>query len=318
MPVAKPATVKICKNDCLLLVGGAMGVSSVVFTTEKRKAWPTRIARQVATNSYRGERMNLGIKDKVAIVTGASKGIGRAIAEELAAEGVQLVLAARSVRDLDAVAEEIRGRYRVEVLAVPVDLATVAGVQALVCRTREIFGRVDILCNNAGAIRAGSLLTKPDQEWLEDWNLKLFGYVRLMREVFPVMQAAGGGRIVNIIGSAGRRPDPAYLAGGGANAALMNITKGLAAEGGPFNILVNAINPGPTRTERWESINDRLTKEWSLTPAEVEVRRMEGNPLGRPCEAVEVAALAVFLVSARASYLNGVVVEMDGGASRCL
>lgn len=262
--------------------------------------------------------MELGIGGKVAVVSGASRGIGRAIAEELAAEGAKLAICARTGGQLAAAAGEIRQRTNAEVLAVEADLGTLAGVHSLVRETLARFGRVDILVNCAGAIRGGSLLSKPDAEWPEDWALKLFGYIRMMREVFPIMKAAGGGRIVNVIGNAGRQPDPSYLAGGAANAALMNITKALAAEGGPHNILVNGINPGPVRTDRWNALNDRFAVEWGKTLPEVETIRMQGNPLGRPCEAREVAALAVFLVSERASYLNGTLIEIDGGTTRCL
>jgi 3-oxoacyl-[acyl-carrier protein] reductase len=262
--------------------------------------------------------MEMGIGGKVAIVSGGSRGIGRAIAEELAAEGANLAIAARPGKGLEAAAAEIRQRTNTEVLAVGADLSSLDGVQVFVRETMARFSRVDILINCAGAIRGGSLLSKPDAEWHEDWALKLFGYVRMMREVFPIMKAAGGGRIVNIIGSAGRQADPSYLAGGGANAALMNITKALAVEGGPHKILVNGINPGPTRTERWGVINTRLAAEWGKTLPEVEAIRLQDNPLGRPCEPREVAALAVFLVSDRASYLNGTLIEIDGGTARCI
>ena len=125
---------------------------------------------------------------------------------------------------------------------------------------------MDILVNNAGAIRPGSLLTKPDADWQVDWSLKVFGYVRLAREVFPVMQSQGGGRIIDVIGSAGRQPNTAYLAGGGANAAIMNMTKALADEGAPHRILVNGINPGPIRTERWDMLMTRIAAERGQTP----------------------------------------------------
>lgn len=116
----------------------------------------------------------------------------------------------------------------------------------------------------------------------------------------------------------GRQADPSYLAGGGAKAALMNITKALAVESGPHKILVNGINPGPTRTERWNVINARLAAEWGKTIPEVEAIQLQDNPLGRPCELREVAALAAFLVSDRASYLNGTLIQIDGGTARCI
>ena len=262
--------------------------------------------------------MELGLKSKVAVVSGASRGIGLVVARELAAEGVTLVLGARSGDALEERSAEIRQETGVEVLPVVADLGTLSGVEGFIAAAAARFGRIDILVNSAGAIRAGSLLNKPDVHWQEDWDLKLFGYIRMMREVFPFMREAGGGRIVNIIGSAGRKPDPSYVAGGGANAALMNITKAVAAEGGPHNILVNGINPGPTRTERWDMMNRNLAEEWGKTLPEVEEIRIRENPLGRPCEPEEVAALAVFLVSARASYLNGVLIDLDGGAPRCI
>jgi NAD(P)-dependent dehydrogenase (short-subunit alcohol dehydrogenase family) len=262
--------------------------------------------------------MELGLRGKVAIVTGASKGIGKAIAEALAAEGVHLALCARGQSLLEEVAAALRQRTDVQVLPVAADLSTLAGVQTLVRATLHQFGSVDILVNNAGAIRPGSLLSKPDEDWQTDWALKVFGYVRLTREIFPLLRDKGGGRIINIIGTAGRQPNAGYLAGGGANAALMNMTKALADEGAPCNILVNAINPGPIRTERWDMMMNRLAAERHEPPQEVEAVWLRDNPLKRPGEPEEVAALAVFLASARASYINGVIIPVDGGATRCI
>ena len=280
-----------------------------------------RVVSQRPAQTVIGEEwtiMELGLKGKVAIVTGASKGIGQAIAEEFATEGVNLALCARSQALLEDVATDIRRRTDVQALPVAADLSTLPGVQTLVRETLHYFGTVDILVNNAGAIRPGSLLTKPDADWQEDWALKVFGYIRLTREIFPVLQAKGGGRIVNIIGSAGRQPNAGYLAGGGANAALMNMTKALADEGAPHRILVNAINPGPIRTERWDTLMARMAAERGQTPQEVEASWLHDNPLQRPGETHEVAALAVFLASDRASYINGVVIAVDGGATRCI
>jgi 3-oxoacyl-[acyl-carrier protein] reductase len=159
--------------------------------------------------------MELGLRGKIAMVTGASMGIGKAIAEELAAEGVCLALCARGQSRLEEVATAIRQHHDVDVHPIAADLSTLAGVQKLVREATAHFHGLDILVNNAGAIRPGSLLTKPDEDWQLDWSLKVYGYIRLMREVFPIMQAQGGGRIVNIIGTAGKQPNASYLAGGG-------------------------------------------------------------------------------------------------------
>jgi NAD(P)-dependent dehydrogenase (short-subunit alcohol dehydrogenase family) len=132
------------------------------------------------------------------------------------------------------------------------------------------------------------------------------------------MQAQGGGRIVNIIGTAGKQPNASYLAGGGANAALMNMTKALGDEGAPHRILVNAINPGPIRTPRWDMMMERLAVAQGSTPQAVEATWLRDNPSKRPGEPHEVAALAVFLASECASYINGVTIPVDGGALRCI
>lgn len=262
--------------------------------------------------------MDLGLKDKVVLVSGASRGIGRAIAEAFAAEGARLALCARSGNLLNALTAELEDRHGAEALAVPADLGTPEGVTACTDRVMQHFGGVDVLVNNAGAIRAGGLLDKPDAEWLEDWQLKLFGYVRLSRALFPSLEARGGGRIVNIIGNGGRQPSAGYLAGAGANAALMAITKGLAEQGGAVNVLVNAINPGPVRTERWADLVAGIARQRGVEPRQVEQAMFASIPIKRPAEPEEVAAVAVFLASAQASYINGEIVQVDGGAANCL
>ena len=262
--------------------------------------------------------MEMGLSEQVVLVTGASRGIGRAIAQAFAAEGARLVLCARNGDLLKALATELKERHGVEALAVPADLATQAGVADCAARALQHFGRIDVLVNNAGAIRAGGLLDKPDDDWLDDWQLKLFGYVRMSRAVFPHMEACGGGRIVNIIGNGGRQPSAGYLAGAGANAALMAITKGLAEQGGPVNVLVSAINPGPVRTERWAELVAGIAGQRGAEPEEVEAAMFANIPVKRPAEPEEIAAVAVFLASAQASYINGEIVQVDGGAANCL
>ncbi|MBV1879045.1 MAG: SDR family oxidoreductase [Pseudomonadales bacterium] len=262
--------------------------------------------------------MDMGITNKVVIVTGASKGIGKAVAEIFAEEGAKLVLCARSEDLLLAQAKQLTEAHEVEVLPVVVDLASQQGVDDCIAATLARFGQIDILINNAGAIRGGGLLDKPDADWLEDWQLKLFGYIRMMRTTFPEMERQGGGRIVNIIGNGGRMPRAGYLAGAGANAGLMAITKGVAEQGASKNILVNAVNPGPVHTPRWDGMVSAIASQRDADPQQVEAAMVKNIPLKRPAEPEEVSAVALFLASKHASYMTGEIVQVDGGAANCL
>ncbi|MBI4589601.1 MAG: SDR family oxidoreductase [Candidatus Rokubacteria bacterium] len=260
--------------------------------------------------------MDLGLHERVALVTGASKGIGRAVALALGTEGARVAMCARDLATLDAAAADIRAKSGAEVFTVAADLSTLEGTVHVTERTRERFERIDILVNNAGAIRGGDFLSLPDAQWITDWNLKLLGYIRMARAVFPIMQAQGGGRIVNVIGAAARNPTATYLTGGAANAALVNFTKGLADLGAKSNILVTAVSPAATRTERWESL---LAGEAQATGKPVEQLRLEKEgayPLGRIVLPEEIADLVCFLASARASFLTGICITVDGGSTR--
>jgi NAD(P)-dependent dehydrogenase (short-subunit alcohol dehydrogenase family) len=260
--------------------------------------------------------MDLGLMDRIVIVTGGSKGIGRAIAEEMASEGARLVICSRGKDILAKVAENIRRNTRRDVFEVFADLSNIDGVKSLISQTMRHFGRIDILVNNAGSVRAGSILNKPDEDWAEDWSLKVFGYLRMAREVIPIMKSQGGGRIINIIGTAGQQPTAEYIAGGGGNAALMNMTKALAFECASYNILVNAVSPGPIRTERWNTIVQTVASEQGRSPEEMEERLVRSYPLKRPGEPREVAAVVAFLASERSSYINGTTIPVDGGDLR--
>ncbi len=262
--------------------------------------------------------MELALRGKIALVTGASEGIGRAVAQALAAEGVQLTLCARREAPLGTLAQALEHEYGITALAVPADLSTVAGIVQLVAAHTARFGVLDILVNNAGSIRAGSLLSKPEAEWQEDFALKFWGYVRLTRAVWPLLVARGGGRVLNIIGGAGRQPSAGYLAGGAANAGLMNLTKALGDEGAPHGILVNAINPGPVRTARWQSLMQRQAAERGITVAALEAEQLAHVPLRRGAEPEEIAGAAVFFCSAAASYITGTTLQVDGGLARCI
>jgi NAD(P)-dependent dehydrogenase (short-subunit alcohol dehydrogenase family) len=259
-----------------------------------------------------GRRMDLGLRGKVALVTGASRGIGRAIARQFAAEGARLALVARDGAKLAEVAAEAGG----DALCHAADLSTLAGVQGAVAATVARFGRIDILVNNAGAIPAGDFLTMPDEAWTEAYALKLMGYIRSARAVFPLMRDAGGGRIVNVIGATARNPQPSYMAGGIANAGLVNFTKGLADLGAPHDILVTGVSPAATATERIEAQFAQIAAATGASVEAVRKERLSRYPLGRMASAEDIANAVVFLASARAGFVSGVCLTVDGNSTR--
>ncbi len=259
--------------------------------------------------------MELGLEGRVALVTGGSKGIGRACAAGLAAEGCRLALCARSAEALAGAVAEV-GAKGAEVLTVPADLAEPEAAGRVVEATIARFGRLDVLVNNAGAIRGGDFLGTPAEQWAEDWRLKLLGYTRMAQAVLPRMRARRWGRIINIIGAAARNPTPDYMAGGIANAGLINFTRALADLGAPDQILVTAVSPGATATERWDGLVAQRARAQGR-PAEDLRRELEAKqPLGRIGRPADVANLVVFLASERASFITGVSITVDGGASR--
>jgi 3-oxoacyl-[acyl-carrier protein] reductase/bacilysin biosynthesis oxidoreductase BacG len=260
--------------------------------------------------------VDLELTGKTALVTGGSKGIGKAIARSLAREGARVAICSRDGAALTAAAKEIGDGARGEVISIPADLSRADEVQRVAEDAAGRLGRLDILINNAGAIRGGDFLKIPDEQWVGDWSLKLVGYIRMARAVFPQMKTQGGGRICNIVGAAARNPQPTYLPGGIANAGLINFTKGLADLGAPSRILVTAVSPAATRTERWDSL---MAQQAAAAGKTVEAFRADAEktyPLGRIATPEDIGDLVCFLVSARASFITGVCITVDGGASR--
>jgi 3-oxoacyl-[acyl-carrier protein] reductase len=260
--------------------------------------------------------MNLGLAAKMALVTGGSRGIGRAVAQGLAAEGARVAIVARDGAALEAAVAEIKAKTGATVEAITADLSELSGVTRVVDDARRRLGRLDILVNNAGAIRAGDFLQIPDEQWVADWNLKLLGYIRMARAVFPLMREQGGGRIINIVGAAARNPAATYLVGGAANAALVNFTKGLADLGAKSNILVTAVSPAATRTERWETMVVRQAEAAGKTVEQMRAESEGAYPLGRIAVPDDIADLVTFLASDRASFLTGICITVDGGSTR--
>jgi NAD(P)-dependent dehydrogenase (short-subunit alcohol dehydrogenase family) len=254
--------------------------------------------------------MQLGLEGKVAIVTGGSKGIGRATARGLIEEGASVLACARGKDALEETVKLVGNKGEGRIVGMQADLTKGEDIKAVVARCLEAFGRVDILVNNAGSARPGEFLKLTDDAWLDDWTLKFFGYVRMAREVLSHMDKQGTGVIINIIGTGALRPVGSYMIGGAANAALNHFTKALADEGAKHKVRVVGINPGPILTERLEKF---LSTFSSGANREEALRKM--TPLGRVGKSEEVADLVLFLASDRAAFIHGANITIDGGAN---
>ena len=252
--------------------------------------------------------MDLNLSGRRALVTGASKGIGLAIAEALAKEGCHVQLVARTQADLDRAAASIRERYGVEARGLAADLSGSAGVKAVAAAC----GEVDILVNSAGAVPRGTLLEIDEERWRKSWDLKLFGAINLTREIYGPMCARGRGVIVNIAGMAGERPDAYYIAGSCANATLIMFSRSLGGDSVRYGVRVLAVNPGPVETELHINNTKRLAKErfgdenrWRDI--------MAGLPMKRAATPAEVSGMVAFLASDHCSYISGSSILIDGG-----
>ena len=262
--------------------------------------------------------MDLGLKGKVALVTGGSKGIGKAVARGLAQEGAKVAICARTRHEVEAAAKELAGATGAEVFAVAGDLTRPDDVLRIVDATVARFTRIDILVNNAGAAPGGLLLDVTEEDWANALQLKFMGYVRCMKAVVPHMLKQGGGRIVNVVGNDGVKPIGVELTPSAANAAGLAVTVALAEQYGRDKICINAINPGPVATERWDGLVAGIAKVRKISVAEAQQRAERSIPLGRICTPEEVANVVVFVASERASFMNGALITLDGGQRKAL
>jgi len=257
--------------------------------------------------------MDLQLSDKVAIVTGASRGIGRAIAETLGAEGMHLVVAARSRDQLDDLATSLPARCLVQA----VDLREAGAPEAVVEAAVGHFGRLDLVVNNAGATRRGDFLALPDLDWDDGFRLKFFGAVRFCRAAWPHLRARQGS-IVNIVGIGGRTASAAFTIGGAVNAALLNLTKALADRGVADGVRVNAINPGSIATDRLQGRLRSFASERGIDLASAEVAMAESLGIARFGAPAEIARVVAFLASPLSGFCHGAIVDVDGGETRTL
>ena len=258
--------------------------------------------------------MDMGIKGRVAIVTGGSRGIGRETARQFLEEGVRVMICGRNHETLEETRAELARQTGGEIHATVADMLKEADIAKLVDATKERFGTVDILVNNAGQMYSGRFAALTDDGLKEQLETKLFGFMRAIRLVYPIMQAKKWGRIINTIGGAGKEPDPYMFGSGITNSALLNITKSLSTEFGEHGVLVNAICPGWVDTNLWRRNAQGLAAELQVK-SEEEARRLAArkNSLNRFGKPEELANAIVFLCSERASYITGVSLNLDGG-----
>jgi NAD(P)-dependent dehydrogenase (short-subunit alcohol dehydrogenase family) len=252
--------------------------------------------------------LDLQLAGKSALITGASKGIGRATALTMAAEGCSLHLAARSGKELEQLQQDIRTQHRVQVDLHPGDLSSTQSMIALA----QAVGDVDILVNNAGDIPAGTIEALTDAEWRRGFDLKLFGYINLTREIYTRMKKRGSGVIINDIGNSGENWDYNYVAGSTGNAALMSLTKAIGGVSLDYGVRVIGVNPGPIATDRMVRMMKRRARD-NLGEESRWQEYLKDYPAGRMGTDQEVADLITFLASPRAGYITGTIVTIDGG-----
>jgi 3-oxoacyl-[acyl-carrier protein] reductase len=249
--------------------------------------------------------------NKVVVVTGGSRGIGRAIAAAFAREGAQTMLAASSQANLDAAANAI-GNSGPKPLTFAADLKKLDACQALHAFVKDRLGRCDVLVNNAGATRSGNFLELPDEAFSDGFALKYFACVRLSKLFWPMLKEREG-RIVNIIGGAARTPDALFLVGGSVNSAMANFSKGLSVLGKKDGVNVNVIHPGLTETDRVTTLFQQRAQASGTTPDAIRKQSMEKDGLRRIGQPEDVAELALFLCTERARHIQGAAIAVDGG-----
>jgi 3-oxoacyl-[acyl-carrier protein] reductase len=260
--------------------------------------------------------MELGLTGRVALVTGASKGIGRATALALAGEGMDVTIVARNRDELDRVRGEIEAKGR-RALVHAADLKEPAAAQAAIDATVRQFGRLDLLVNNAGATKGGNILNLTDVDWRDGFELKFFTYVRLARLAWPHLKAARGG-IVNIVGVQARIGASDFVAVGAVNAALLLTTKSMADLGVTDGVRVNAINPGTIETGRLKARIDRYVAANKVTPEQAYEALRAEERVARFGKPEEVGALVAMIASQPMDFLQGAIIEFDGGKTRAL
>lgn len=262
--------------------------------------------------------MDLGLKGKIALITGATGGLGSACARELATGGAGLFLTARNESTLRDLSAKLGETGCDKVVWQAADLTSADAAAAVAAAAAESLGQVDILVNCAGASAGGLFWEIPDSAWEESMALKFMATVRMIRAVLPGMIERRYGRIVTLAGNSGREPDPRLLPSAAANAGLLAVTAGLAREVAECGVVINAVNPGPTQSGRWEGMMETLAAHGGTTPEEEERKFLSGIPQRRLAQPEEIARLVAFLAGDAAPHMTGRSVTVDGGAARAI
>jgi NAD(P)-dependent dehydrogenase (short-subunit alcohol dehydrogenase family) len=262
--------------------------------------------------------MDLELTGKVALITGASKGIGRAVAEQLAAEGADVVITARTAEPLERTAREIEAKAKGRAVPMAGDMSNAEDVNRCVAATLGRFGRIDILVTCAGSSPGGLLEDLTEEQWYSSLNLKFMGYVRSVRAVIPHMRERGEGAIVMVVGNDGLKPSYWEMTAGVANAADINFASSVAEQYGRYGVRINTVNPGPVNTDRWDGLEKALARDKKIDQKHAHELALSSIPFHRLCEPGEVASLVTFLASPRASFINGAHIPIDGAQRKAL
>lgn len=258
--------------------------------------------------------MDLGLKDRVALIGGGSKGFGRACAMRLASEGASVVICARGQEQLNQTASDIRNAYGTYVLALPSDWSKHEDIKRVVAETVELFGKVDILVHNTGGPPAGGFWDQTEERWQNGFDLVLMSAVRMYREVVPHMRKQQWGRIVNIESTTIKEPWDTIILSSVMRAGVASLAKTVSRDLAKDNILINTVCPGPFRTDRFESLIAKQAAQSGRSVDEVTADWVREIPAGKVGEPDDLASLVAFLASDRANHLTGTVIQTDGGA----